>query len=104
MAQRYQLGSVACVGLVVSCSYAPEFLDLCEVIFNQVVPLAHVRIVVSLHFSVRFGRNNRGCATLIKVLQEPISVEGFIRQQCSKGDLVDQRSHPLHIVRLSRQE
>ena len=67
-------------------------------------PLVYVRIVVSLHFSVRFGRNNRGCATLIKVLQEPISVEGFIRQQCSKGDLVDQRSNPLHIVRLSRQE
>ncbi len=61
-------------------------------------------IVVSLHFPVRFGWNNRSCAALIKVLQEPIGVEGLVGQQRSEGDIVDQGGNPLHVVRLPRQK
>ncbi len=61
-------------------------------------------IVVSLHFPVRFGRDNRSCAALIKVLQEPIGVEGLVGQQRCEGDIVDQGGNPLHVVRLPRQK
>ena len=98
------VGCVAGTGFVVSRCYPPEFLDLCKVVFNQVTPLVHVSIVVSLHFPVRFGWNNRSCAALIKVLQEPIGVEGLVGRQRCEGDIVDQGSNPLHVVRLPRQK
>ncbi len=98
------VGSVACISLVVSRCYASEFLDLCEMVFDEMAPLVHVGIVVPLNFSVRFGRDDSGCATLIKVLQEPVGVEGFVGQQRPKGSPLDQRSDPLHVVCLSRQK
>ena len=70
----------------------------------RVTPLVDVSIVVSFPFPVRFGWNNRGCAALIKILQEPIGVESLVGQQRCEGDIVDQRSNPLHVVRLPRQK
>ena len=43
---------VAGVGLVVSVGYPPEFLDLREVVFDEMAPLIHVSLVVSLYFAV----------------------------------------------------
>ena len=67
-------------------------------------PLIHVNIVVSLHLSVRLGRNDGSCAALVKVLQEPIGIEGPVGQQRSERDIVDQGGNPLHVVRLPGQK
>jgi hypothetical protein len=36
--------------------------------------------------------------------QEPISIKGFISQQCAKGNVVYQWSPPFHVVCLPRQK
>ncbi len=45
-----------------------------------------------------------GPAQTMKGLQEPIGVEGLVGQQRCEGDIVDQGSNPLHVVRLPRQK
>ena len=80
---------MAGVSLVVTRCHTSEFLDLCEVVFDQMPPLVHVRIVVSLHFSVRFGRDDSGCVALIKLLWKPICIERLVGQQRAKGSVAD---------------
>jgi hypothetical protein len=49
-------------------------------LFNQMTPILHVGIVVSLYFLSLFGRDNNGGLTLIKALQKPDSVMSFIAE------------------------
>ena len=42
----------SCYLSFISCGYPSEFFDLCEVVFDQMAPLVHVSIVISLHFTV----------------------------------------------------
>ena len=81
-----------------------KFLNFCEVVFDQVPPLVHVGIVISLHLSVRFGRNDSDSTALIKFLQEPVYVKGFIGQKRSKGNVANERGDPFHVLRPSGQK
>ena len=63
------VGSIAAGGFFVPRGYASEFLYLCEVVFDQVSPFVGIFIVVSLIFSVRFGRDNRCGSTVIELVQ-----------------------------------
>ena len=98
------VGSIAGVSFVVPGGYTPEFLNFCEVVFDQVPPLVHVGIVISLHLSVRFRRDDSDSTAFIKLLQEPVHVKGFIGQKRSKGNAADQRGDPFYVVRLSGQK
>jgi hypothetical protein len=47
-------------------------------LFDQMAPILHVGIIVSLYFFGLFGRDNIGGLTLIKALQKPVNIESFI--------------------------
>ena len=61
-------------------------------------------IAISLHLSVRFGRDDSDSTAFIKLLQEPVYVKGFVGQKRSKGNIADQRGDPFYVVRLSGQK
>jgi len=92
------------LGFIVTRCDTTEFLDLGEVIFDQVPPAIDFIIIFPLHNSVRFWRDHGSCTAFAQLFKQPIGVKRLVSQQRSERNASDQRSHPLHIVGLPRQQ
>lgn len=98
------VGCIAAVGLVVTRCDTAEFLDLREVVFDEVPPCIHCLVEDALHDAVRFRRDDRRSAALIQICQEPVGVEGFVGQQRVEIEVVDQRRDAFQVMRLAGQQ
>ncbi len=81
---------VACVGFVVACCDAAKFLDLGEIVLDQVAPSIHVLIVSDLLFPVGFRWDDGSGAALVQFRPQPIDIERFVGQQGINGNVPDQ--------------
>ena len=98
------VGGVAGRGLFVSRGYCSEFLDLCEVVFDEVPPLVGMFVVVARNLSVCLGRDDRRRAACIELGEEPIGVERLVGQQRIEMHASDQRRDAFDVMRLTRQQ
>lgn len=81
---------IAYVGFVVSGVDASEFLDLAEVIFDEVAPFVHFLVMRDVCSAVALGRNDGFCAALGQVLAEMVCVESFVAEEGVKGQPFNQ--------------
>ena len=82
---------VADVGLVVACCDATEFLDLGEVVFDQMSPAVHVLVVGRRPLPVGERGNDGACATLVQLLSQPAGIECLVGDEGIEVNVVDQR-------------
>src|SRR5919205_3555884 len=81
---KIDVGAEAFGGLVVSRGDGAELLDFGEIVFDQMPPAIHLRIIVDHHLAVRSGRNDRGGTPIVELRPQPISVECLVPQQASQ--------------------
>lgn len=98
------VGGIAGRGLFISRGYCPEFLDLCEEVFDEVPPLVGMFVVVARNLSVCLGRDDRLCSACIKLGEQPIGVECLVGQQRIEIHAFDQRRDAFHVMRLPGQK
>ncbi len=70
----------AAVRFVGAYDYTSAFLKLRDVVLNEVPSFVGFVVIVALNFAVHFGPNHSDRAARITVLEQPISVEGLVRQ------------------------
>jgi len=71
---------------------------------HQMPPLVDLSLIIALDFAVGFGRDHGGCTALVEILQKPVRIEGFVREQGVERIASDQRRDTFHIMRLSRHQ
>ena len=98
------VGFEADISFVISRGDGSEFLDLGEIVFDQVAPSIHHSIEVDLFFTMPARRNDRECTTFIKFCSQPVGIESFISQQRTECHVLDQWLDANHVVALARQK
>ena len=99
-----EVHAVACVGFVVAGRDAPEFLDLGEIVLDQVAPFIHLLIIVDLLFSVAPRRDDGAGAALVQFRAQAIGIECLVAQQGIEADIADQGRDADHVMALAGQE
>lgn len=92
------------VGFVASHGDAFELLEFAEEVFDEVAPFVHLGVDGDRFETIRALGNDDACATLVQLGDDPVAIEGFIRDQRAEGDTVDQRGDADGIVALAGKE
>ena len=61
-------------------------------------------VIVALDFSVGFWWDHCRCSARIKVLQQPIRIKRFVREERVKRNILDQRRYAFHVMGLAGQK
>ena len=94
-------GFEALVCLARAHGYPSVFLQLAEVILDQVSPFVGFLVKRRGKFPIGFRRYDRDDVAILQVISQPIRIEGPVRQQMPRGQATDQRFSLAQIVRLS---
>lgn len=92
------------VGFVASHGDAFEFLEFAEEVFDEMAPFVNLGVDGDRFETIVALGNDDAGATLIQLGDDPVGIEGFIRDQRAEGDAVDQRGNADRVVALARQE
>ena len=98
------VGSIAAICLFVTRCDSSEFLDLCEIVFDEVPPRIHRPVEDAWRDTVGFRRDDGRRAALVQICQEPVRIESPVGQQRVEIQVVDQRRNPFEVMRLAGQQ
>jgi hypothetical protein len=97
-------GFEALVSFVIARGDAAEFLDLAEAIFDQMPPLVHLEVARNAAGPVDLGRDHGQRAPLVQIGTDNVAIEGPVRQQGGKVEILEKRGNTNAVVSLSWQQ
>lgn len=77
------------VGFVASHGDAFELFEFAEEVFDEMTPFVNLGVDGDRFETIRTLGNDDAGATLIQLGDDPVGIEGFIRDQRAEGDAVD---------------
>ena len=92
------------IGFVASHGDAFELFEFAEEVFDEMTPFVNLGVDGDRFETIRALGNDDAGATLIQLGDNPVGIEGFIRDQRAEGDAVNQRGNADGVVTLARQE
>ena len=96
-------GSVALVGLVAAHGDTLELLQTAEEVLDQVPPFVDLAVDRQRRPAAWPLRDDDLGTSFVQFVDDPVGIEGFIRDQTFKLDVLDQRRDTHRVVAVSRQ-
>ncbi len=97
-------GGKAGVGLVWPHGDTAEILQITEEILNQMPPLVHYLVNLQWFFPLWALRNADHRTAFIHLVDDPVGIKSFIRQEGVEGEPPDQWLNPYSVVAVAGQQ
>ena len=94
----------AAVCLVATHSYAFEFLELAEEIFDQVTPFVNVLVDVERLSAPLMLRDDDLGLAFVEVFDDPVGIKSLVGDQATKFDVLDQGRDAGGVEAMARQQ